>query len=249
MYTNMLSIHLIIRHFDVDTTLAIIGIFFTILTGEYYHEKSIELYKIDESPDSIELPTTPLPTLTPGKKITSITFSSFPNGVFITDDVILKGDEFIEKGILVAGAPESSYCADATSAAIHVPPGCSGIPFTSLSTALPNNINSCNCIPIAITFTSLVRQVTLTFAGANVTYTMKAFDEKGNLLGTVQKDADINVSRKGGTFQITFSSTSDNINRVTFGRQTAITAIKEIHYEQMHSSTSTTFGTVLEYDT
>jgi len=78
---------------------------------------------------------------------------------------------------------------------------------------------------------------------------MKAFDEKGNLLGTVQKDADINVSRKGGTFQITFSSTSDNINRVTFGRQTAITAIKEIHYEQMHSSTSTTFGTVLEYDT
>lgn len=80
-----------------------------------------------------------------------------------------------------------------------------------------------------MTFTSPVSQVTLTFAGASVTYTMKAFDEKGNLLGTVQKDADVNVSHKGGTFQITFSSTSNNIKRVTFGRETALTAIKEIH--------------------
>jgi hypothetical protein len=57
---------------------------------------------------------------------------------------------------------------------------------------------------------------------------MKAYDSGGRLLGTVQGDAVLNA----GTFEVTFSSGSSNVSRVTFGHQAAVTAIKEIYYER-----------------
>ena len=131
----------------------------------------------------------------------------------------------MDKGIILAGAPEGSYCADATLAAVRIQ-GTYGVPSNFLTTASPGQVNRCNSIPVAITFTSSVRLVTLTFAGATTTYTMEAYDSAGNLLGTVEQDAVL-----GGTSTVSFSSQSANISRVTFGRQLAVTAVIEIHYE------------------
>jgi serine/threonine protein kinase len=156
---------------------------------------------------------------------TRISFEAFPNGDPVTTSRILGGDEFLSKGIRLAGAPESSYCADATVAAILLP-NSYNIPFHFLSTSSPGEINRCNAIPVAINFVNPVSEVTLTFTGASVTYTMKAYNSGGGLLGTVQQ-----VAVLGGTFNITFASGSSNIARVTFGKETAVTAIKEINYK------------------
>lgn len=164
--------------------------------------------------------------LVPEKPV-KIVFDKFPDGTPINTPRVLKGYEFLSYGIFLSGAPESSYCANATSAAIRLS-GTYNIPFNFLTTARPNNITSCNFIPVAITFTEPVRNVTLTFAGASTTYNMKVYDSKANLLGTVQKEAILH----GGTFEITFNSTSTNIEYITFGRQAALTAIKEIYYER-----------------
>lgn len=169
---------------------------------------------------------TPTPTATSQPTSMKIAFDSLPDGSPIITSRILGGDEFLSKGIRLGGAPESSYCADATVAAILLPNSYS-IPFHFLTTASPGEINRCNTIPVAITFVDPVREVSLTFTGASVTYTMKAYDSGGGLIGTVQKDAVIS-----GTFNITFTSGSPNIARVTFGKETAVTAIKEINYKR-----------------
>ncbi|MEW6497866.1 MAG: hypothetical protein AB1589_36005 [Cyanobacteriota bacterium] len=156
-----------------------------------------------------------------------ITFDTLPDGTPTAPDRLLTGDEFLAKGIRLAGSPESTYCAGATATAIRRAGTYSSVTFPFLTTASPGDINRCNSIPIAITFTRPVRQVTLTFAGASVTYTMKAYNTEGKLLGTVQKEAVLN----GGTFDITFNSATPNISRVTFGYQAAVTAIKEIRYK------------------
>jgi hypothetical protein len=158
-----------------------------------------------------------------------IVFDALPDGTPISSDLILKGDEFLSKGIRLEGAPEGTYCSDAV-AAIRRPGTYTGINFNFLTTSRPDNVKSCNGVPVAIIFEKQVHHVTLTFAGASTTYTMKAYDSAGNLLGTVEQDALLN----GGTFEVTFSSKSANINisRVTFGRAAAVTAIKEIYYER-----------------
>ncbi|NES85583.1 MAG: hypothetical protein F6K63_27710 [Moorea sp. SIO1G6] len=155
-----------------------------------------------------------------------ITFDKFPDGTPIPTESFLRGDEFLAKGIRVAGAPETSYCANATVTAVRRA-GTYGVQFPFLTSASPGQINRCNTIPIAITFTRPVRQVTLNFAGASVAYTMKAYNIEGRLLGTAKKEAVF----RGGTFDVTFSSSDANISRVLFGYQAAITAIKEIRYE------------------
>jgi|GEM_PF-2199288 len=158
----------------------------------------------------------------------SIEFDSYPDGAPTTSDRILNGDEFLSKGIRLAGAPESSYCTEATMAAIRGPGTYNGVTFNFLTSASPGQVNRCNGIPVEIMFTDPVRQVTLTFAGASVTYTMKAYNVGGGLLGTVQEDAVL----AAGTFEIDFSSTSANIKRITFGSEQAITAIKQIAYKR-----------------
>ena len=60
-----------------------------------------------------------------------------------------------------------------------------------------------------------------------MTYSMNVYDSANNLLGTTTKDAIFGE----GIFQITFISGNHNIYRVTFGHQSALTAIKEIYYE------------------
>jgi hypothetical protein len=150
-----------------------------------------------------------------------VTFDVFPDGTPITADTILSGDEFAEKGVLLAGAPESSYCASGTSAAIRTSQG-----RNYLSTSEPDNVNRCSGVPVAITFIKSVLRVDLVFAGASVTYTMKVYDTSGALIGTVNQDAVVG----GELFEVSFTSASANISRVTFGRQLAVTLVNEIRY-------------------
>ena len=157
-----------------------------------------------------------------------IAFDAFPNGTLITSDIILRGDEFSEKGVLLAGSPESSYCGDANAVAIHKPERMYNIDFNYLSSSDPHDINRCTAVPVAITFIEPVRTVQLTFAGASVPYTMKAYDSSNALLNTVTKDAII----RGGTFTIATSTENAEIKRVTFGKEMAGTVIKEIYYQR-----------------
>ena len=153
-----------------------------------------------------------------------VTFDMLPDGTPITTDIILTGDEFLAKGISLAGAPESSYCADAV-AAVRLPSY--AVHFIFLTTSSPDDVHACNTVPIAITFASPVSRVNLTFAGASVTYTMKAYDSAGVLLGTAQQDAVFG----GGTFEVTFNSGNANISRITFGHTGALTVVKEVYYQ------------------
>lgn len=156
-----------------------------------------------------------------------VTFDAFPDGTPITADTILSGDEFAEKGVLLAGAPESSYCASGTSAAILTPPIFNRLEGRNyLSTSQPDNVNRCNGVPVAITFIKSVLRVDLVFAGANVTYTMKVYDMSGALIGTVNQDAVC----CNELFEVSFTSPSANISRVTFGRPVSATLVNEIRY-------------------
>ena len=157
-----------------------------------------------------------------------ITFDSFPNGTPVSGELILRGNEFSAVGVRFAGAPESKYCAGATSTAIRGAGRYSGISFHFLTVAMPGEIDQCNGVPIEITFTKPVRQVILIFAGASVLYTLKAYDADGNLLGSNETKAVF----QGGTFEAAFRSELANISRIIFGRTLAITVIKEISYER-----------------
>lgn len=178
------------------------------------------------SPTSTDTPTD-TPTPTPAPSGVTIEFDKFPNGSSINTSLILSGNEFSEKGIHLAGAPETSYCGDATAAAIRV--SSYGYSYNFLTSARPGNINACNTVLVEIRFTNTVRSVTLTFAGASSTYTLKAYDSDDNLLGTADKDA---VSG-GGLFEVTFNNTANKIHRITFGSQASLTVIKKVSYNRL----------------
>jgi len=157
---------------------------------------------------------------------TTIVFDRYPDGTPITTDTILNGDEFLSLGIRLAGAPESSYCEGATATAILAPPHHVGaIDITFLTSSEPDGLN-CHAVPVEITFVQVVRQVTLVFAGSSVDYTMRVYDSAGTLLGAVDQQP----VWGGGVFEVSYTSASTDIARVTFGRELAITAVKEMRY-------------------
>ena len=156
-----------------------------------------------------------------------VTFDRYTDGSPITSDVILTGTEFQAQGILLAAAPESRYCSDAKVAAVRMV-GTYGKADNFLTTARSGAVDSCNTILVEIQFINPARQVTLSFSGATVTYTMKVYDSGGSLLGTVQQGAVFG----SGTFQISFSSLSGNISRVTFGKRTVVTAVSQINFQE-----------------
>jgi hypothetical protein len=160
--------------------------------------------------------------------IIRVVFDSYPDGSVIADNQFLDGDEFLDLGIRLSGAPETSYCAGATATAIRPAGSYVGLDFKFLTTANPAEIDRCNTVLLAILFTDPARRVTLTFAGASVPYILSAYDREDNLLGREHKDG---VSR-GGTFEVTFASGSADISRVTFGYEKAVTAVKELEYER-----------------
>ncbi|MCB0190202.1 MAG: hypothetical protein KDE31_38280, partial [Caldilineaceae bacterium] len=167
---------------------------------------------------------------------TRITFDKLPDGSATTLEAYLRGDEYAAQNILLAGAPEGSYCANGKLTAIRRPGTYGGVDFPFLTTASPQQISHCNGVPIAISFIEPVGAVTLTFAGASVVYMLKAFDANGRLLGTAQQRAEFG----GPNAQITYRSAGDNISRITFGYQAAITAIKEIQFASAATQTNQT---------
>lgn len=169
------------------------------------------------------------PTPTPAVAPIRIRFDEFPGGSPIAADMILSGDEFASKGIRLAGAPEGDYCADGTLAAILAPPHASPLGNSNyLTTSTTGDVVACNTVPVAITFVQPVRNVSLSFVGASLTYTMKVYDANGNLITSMDQAA-VCCS---GLFEVAFTSSSANISRVTFGKSPGITAVYEISYFQ-----------------
>ena len=163
---------------------------------------------------------------TPPAPTTTILFDRYPDGTLITADTLLDGDEFMSLGIRVAGAPETSTCEDATSAAILVPPHHVGsIDFTFLTSSTPAELG-CHHVPVEITFVEAVREVTLVFAGPSVVFTVKAYDQADDLLGTADQEAVL----YGGTFEVSYASAGTDIARITFGSEGVTTAVKELRF-------------------
>jgi hypothetical protein len=185
-----------------------------------------------------------------GPRAQTIGFTGLPNGTPSTPPLILNGDEFATQGLLLATAPESSYCAEATRVAIR-PAGTYGIPFPFLTTATPNDVGRCNTVLLAASFAQPVARVSLTFAGASVPYVLTAYNAQGAILGRVTtqgelgKTLDIAFVAQGGVvgqptrqpprgapIDTEFVALGDIISRITFGHTSAVTAIKEISYER-----------------
>ncbi len=156
-----------------------------------------------------------------------VAFDRYPDGTPIIADTILNGDEFSAAGILLAGAPTDSYCADATSTAILVPPHhVGGLDFTFLTSSRSDTSLGCNAVAVEITFEEAVSEVTVVFGGASVEYVLTAYDGADNELGVATQSAEVGA----GVFDVTFDSGISNIKRVTFGHETAITAVTEVRY-------------------
>jgi hypothetical protein len=103
-----------------------------------------------------------------------------------------------------------------------------GIAVNFVTTARPDNVDMCNFGPITVIFTTPVKHVTLSFAGATDTYTLEAYDASNGFLGAAYQ----NAVAYGGTFDVSLSSTVANIARVKLsGPAGALTAITKIYFE------------------
>ena len=194
---------------------------------------------VTPEPLSTSTPTTPPPTDTPHPITPTITttsrpgvtidFDALPDGSVIDGDSILDGDEFRSQGVLLAGNPVSSYCSDATSPAIEVPPYATGFPFdvNYLTTALAGDHTTCSTVPVRVDFVDLVSAVEIEFIGCEEEYYLRAFDATGEPLGTV---SEIGSLDKHTT--LSYTASTENIDSVLFGREYCGTMVKEIYFER-----------------
>lgn len=175
-------------------------------------------------------PHPPTPTITPTSRPgVTIDFDALPEGTVIDDDIILEGDEFRSQGVILAGNPVSSYCSDATSSAIEVPPYTTGFPFDSnyLTTALAGDHSTCSTVPVRVDFLDLVSKVEIEFIGCEEEYHLRVFDDTGEPLGTVSELGALDEHTTA-----TYSASAENISSITFGREYCGTMIKEIYFER-----------------
>jgi pSer/pThr/pTyr-binding forkhead associated (FHA) protein len=167
-------------------------------------------------------------TLTIAPRSLTVTFDAFPNGTPISSDVILVGDEFLDFGIRLEGAPAGGSSCGSTATVPAIRHDRYGVAGSFLTTADPAEVIACNFGPVTIHFTNPTRQVTLTFTGSTDTYTMQAYDTVGGLLGAAYRDAEA----YGSPVEVTFASGSSNIGRVALsGPAGSVTAITQIYFE------------------
>jgi hypothetical protein len=167
-------------------------------------------------------------TLTIAPRSLSVTFDAFPDGTPIGTDIILGGDEFLDFGIRLEGAPAGGASCGGTATVPAIRHDRFGISGSFLTTADPADVIACNFGPVTIRFTNPARLVTLTFTGSTDTYTMEAYDAGGVLLGAAYRDAEA----YGSPVEVGFASGSSNIGRVTLsGPAGSVTAITQIAFE------------------
>jgi hypothetical protein len=171
--------------------------------------------------------TTATPTTAPLGEPVVVRFDTRPDGGALTADLPLSGNAYAGKGIQLRGVPAPGHCPTATQTAIRVP-GTNGIGEAFLTSADPNDVNLCNDSPIEIAFSQPVRNVTLTFTGANASYTMTLFDPSGQQITSVNRDA----VQGGATVEVSSTRGVADVARVTFGRPASPTAVTEISYRR-----------------
>lgn len=155
------------------------------------------------------------------------TFDFFPGGVPIAGDTAtatgayqsLNGDEFLEWGFRVASTPVAD-CVVVKTSYYSSPDN-----YLMLLDGTPCS----GATRIEIAFLEPVRQVTLAFSGASISYTMEVYNEAGDLVGSPTQEAVFD--EQGQLFSISYQSDSANVSRVRFGylgTQVAVVAIREI---------------------
>ncbi len=155
-------------------------------------------------------------------------FETYPNGAPTGADTYLNGDEFLDWGVYLEGAPADQAGCGGVATDPIIRRDLYGLSGAFLTTAAPGDPDMCNFGPVTIYFTGLAHTVTLTFAGATGTYTLEAYDNGDGFLGTANRDA----VAYGGTFDITFTTAGNDIAYVTLsGPPSALTLITQVAYE------------------
>ena len=153
---------------------------------------------------------------------TTIDFSDYAGGSINPSETAF-ADDGIES---LRAAPIGSYCSDAIPALLAA--GTYSAPSSFLSTSRPDQLNSCNGVPLEFTFTEPVRSVIIEFYGAAVDYTLTAYNEGDTVIGTTTGTATPYDYSAPST--VTLEEGSASIKKVTFGYTAALTQIRSITF-------------------
>ena len=175
--------------------------------------------------------TTPTDSTEPQVTKVDVDFGAFPDGQPVDHDQVLTADAFAASKQIRLGAVPDNACPTPAAAVRSPTPD---LPFAYLTSSDAADATTCNNLPVEISFAQPVRKVTLAFAAAtSATYELKEFDAAGQPLDTVSRNATAGPQ----SVELSDDSANADIAKVTFGAVpdgtvTAITAIRQLHYER-----------------
>jgi hypothetical protein len=160
-----------------------------------------------------------------GQTAGTVTFKALPDGSPLPVGGLLTGTEFTNAGVRLSGVP-SAACPQATAVAVRSFRRANP-PFNVLTSADPADVTSCNNARVRIDFTKPVKSVRLVFTGEPATYVAELFGPGDRVLGSEQ--ATVATDRAPVEIQ---HGDQQGISAVVFGREGALTALKEIHFRR-----------------
>lgn len=142
----------------------------------------------------------------------------------LNKDIILNGNEFVEKGIKkIKAAPEGEYCKNAQAAIRY---RTDRYNYSFLTTAMRGDFKRCNTVPLKIYFVNPVRVVNIHFAGADRPYKLEAYRNDGSMIGF--ETARAKPYDYKNDYKIRVFSEKPDISWIRFGHTSALTMIKKI---------------------
>jgi hypothetical protein len=180
-----------------------------------------------QPPPSVTISSTSVPpttSTTAPSPITTIRFDT-PTPIKGQRDQLLVGDEFVDRGVTLFGAPTTStFCPTATRVAL-LASNQFGAPSPFLTTTTGSDLHQCNSVPVGIRFNRPVKRVKLTIWGAKTAYALTAHNVKGTVVATAKVTP--TCCRTPATVEVKGSLITD----VTFGLDKSITAVTQIEFE------------------
>ena len=158
--------------------------------------------------------------------VKKVEFTGYNSAFFLT------GQEFANQGLWkITTYPSNSYCSDVIPTITHSTKY--GDQKSFLTTSNYGSSETCNTVPIKIAFTHPVHKVNVRFIGANTSYTIEAFSSDGSKIKYQDSEVylrNLNNPKLNEMQSINIVSTEDNIAFITFGHQSALTAIYDIKF-------------------
>ncbi len=169
-------------------------------------------------PPATSTPVNPVPSTSPSLSESSIVFTDYSGTTYLSPDGLQQW------GIAQVEAASDRYCSDAQPVILRK--GTYQVPVNFLSTASPDQSNSCNGVPLRFELISPAQEVKIHFSGAKVDYALQTFAADGTLLGERFAQAEPYVYSIDYTIQ--YGAPSRVIKSFEFGYTRALTIIREI---------------------